>query len=158
YVDSPILPRMVSMFIVLLCYWLVSKWASRSRTMEKLIEGSVVQVLCNGLVNIEALKKEGMTPHEFYGELRVQHVEHLGQVKSAYIEIDGEVSVFFQPDDAVQYGLPIAPELIRSRIIPVRGPVACAGCGSVHGNLQSLECTRCGTDHWIEASNAKRQS
>lgn len=67
----------------------------RFRSLEKLIEGEVIRVFANGVVDTEALKNEGMTVHELYGELRVHHVEQLGQVKSAYVEIDGELSVFF---------------------------------------------------------------
>lgn len=156
YVDSPILPSVVAMFVVLLCYWAMNKWTSRDRAMEKLIEGDVVQVFGNGVIDMAALKKEGMTVHEFYGELRVQHVEHLGQVKSAYVEINGEVSVFFQPDDRVRFGLPLAPELLHDKETPTSGAVACTGCGTMHQGPMQLPCARCGAMRWVAASNTKR--
>ena len=141
YTDSPILPSVVAMLVVLLCYWALNKWMNRARTLEKLIEGEVVHVFANGVVDTEALKKEGITVHEFYGELRVQHVEQLGQVKSAYVEIDGEMSVFFQPDSEVSYGLPIAPEFLHSL---------------KEHSIGNDPCLRCGSSRWVKASNAKR--
>ena len=157
YTDSPILPSVVAMLVVLLCYWALNKWMNRARTLEKLIEGEVVHVFANGVVDTEALKKEGITVHEFYGELRVQHVEQLGQVKSAYVEIDGEMSVFFQPDSEVSYGLPIAPEFLHSKVHPAKGPIACCGCGALkEHSIGNDPCLRCGSSRWVKASNAKR--
>ena len=157
YTDSPILPSVVAMLVVLLCYWALNKWMNSARALEKLIEGKVVNVFANGVVDIESLKKEGITVHEFYGELRVQHVEQLGQVKSAYVEIDGEMSVFFLPDDEVGYGLPIAPEFLHSEVHPGEGPIACRGCGSLKEHpVGYVPCIRCGNDRWLKASNAKR--
>lgn len=157
YTESPILPSIVAMLVVLICYWFMNKWTSRFRSLEKLIEGKVVQVFGNGVLDIEALKKEGMTAHEFYGELRVQHVEQLGQVKSAYVEINGVVSVFFLPDSEVVHGLPIAAEHLCSTEEIAEGPVACRGCGKVmHQPKGSEPCDRCGAARWLKASNAKR--
>lgn len=157
YTESPILPSVVAMLVILLCYWVLNKWMNRARALEKLIEGEVVNVFANGVVHIEAMKKEGITTHEFYGELRGQHVEQLGQVKSAYIEIDGKVSVFFLPDSEVSYGLPIAPEILRSKEYVAEGTIACCGCGTLKEHPAGNDpCTRCGTSRWVKASNAKR--
>jgi len=157
YTESPIVPSIVAMFVVLLFYWAFNKWMNRSRKLEKLIEGDAVQVFANGVVGTEALNKEGITVHEFYGELRGQHVEQLGQVKSAYIEIDGKVSVFFLPDSEVGYGLPIAPEILSSKKPIAEGQVACRGCGATkQQSVEEIPCELCRTAHWIRTSNAKR--
>jgi len=157
YTDSPILPSVVAMLVVLLCYWIMNKWMNHSRSLEKLIEGEVIRVFANGVVDTAALKKEGMTVHEFYGELRVHHVEQLGQVKSAYVEIDGELSVFFLPDEEVGYGLPIAPEFLRSQEGITDGQVACCGCGTLKEQpFLGMNCERCGAGRWVRTSNAKR--
>ena len=157
YTEAPILPSLVAMLVVLICYWIMNKWTSKFRSLEKLIEGKVVQVFSNGILDIEALQKEGMTAHEFYGEMRVQHVEQLGQVKSAYVEINGVVSVFFLPDHEVSFGLPIAPEHLSSTEQVAEGPVACRGCAKVLTQpIGTGSCDRCGTARWLKASNAKR--
>ena len=42
-----------------------------------------------------------MTEFEFFMELRVNSVEQLGQVRLAILETNGQISVFYYPDEEV---------------------------------------------------------
>ncbi len=160
YTDAPLLPSLVAIAMVLLCYWGLNKWTNRAPRLEAFIEGEVTRVLHNGVVDLVALDKEGMSAAEFFGDLRVLHVEHLGQVKSAYVEIDGEVSVFFHADEEVRPGLPLAPEALAEEVpFAVMGdsPGCCARCGSpIQDRKADGLCPQCGHDGWVKAASFKR--
>ena len=158
YVDAPVLPSIVAIAVVLLFYWLINKWTNRAPRLEAMVEGKVERVFAEGRLDVRALDGEGMSPDEFFGQLRTLHVEHLGQVKTAYVEIDGTLSVFFLPDDEVKHGLPLAPEILHASSEPVRtgvGPVSCSKCGlTVQGPLGT--CNNCENDRWVPAMSSKR--
>jgi len=154
YIDAPILPSIVAIAVVLLFYWGINKWTNRSPKVEAVVEGAVERVFANGVVDVKALDAEGMSPAEFFGELRTLHVEHLGQVKSAYVEINGTLSVFFHPDDQVQHGLPLAPEILWAPVDQAElasGPASCSKCGlTVMEGLPRI-CPNCAQDRWVRA-------
>lgn len=159
YTDSPVLPSAVAMGTVLFCYWALNKWTNRAPKLERFIEGRVTRVLHEGVVDRSALEAEGLSVAEFFGDLRVLHVEHLGQVKSAYVEIDGEVSVFFREPEQTWPGLPLASELLAHpaplRTLP-RSPCCCVHCGLQVQQTDQHICPNCGTDTWVPALQGKR--
>ncbi len=159
YTDAPLLPSVVAIGMVLLCYWALNKWTNRAPKLERFIEGRVTRVVHEGEVDLRALDAQGMSVAEFFGDLRVLHIEHLGQVKTAYVEIDGEVSVFFREDDAVRHGLPLAPEALEHPV-PLESirnfPCCCVHCGRGMNAVQHPACPNCGSDAWVPAMNSKR--
>ena len=161
YAESPLLPSLVAISVVLLCYWGLNKWTNRSPAVERFVEGKVTRVLYGGILDLSALNSEGMSPSEFFGDLRGMHVEHLGQVKSAYVEIDGNVSVFFRDDADVISGLPLAPEVLHNGV-PRRSlgsaPCCCARCGSEADTPAGETCPACGGDAWVRTVDFKRVS
>lgn len=159
YAEAPILPSLVAIGTVLFCYWGVNKWTNRSPTVERFVEGQVRRVLHQGVLDLQALDAEGISASELFGELRGMHVEHLGQVKSAYVEISGEVSIFFQADEDVHPGLPLAPESLALGA-PLRSmqsfPLCCNRCGYLLGKPSEENCPPCGGDAWVPAVAFKR--
>lgn len=63
----------------------------------------------------EKLHAENMTEFEFFMELRVNSVEQLGQVRLAILETNGQISVFYYPDEEVRAGLSILPAHCTTR-------------------------------------------
>lgn len=93
-------------------------------------------------------------------ELRVNSVEQLGQVRLAILETNGQISVFYYPDDEVRAGLSILPTHCTTRYttIPQEGIYACVRCSIVMA-MQAGEkriCSRCANAEWSKASRAKR--
>lgn len=159
YHDVPLLPAVVAILVVLLLYRLLNLWTNRAPHVGEWVEGAVVKVLENGVVDRAALDKEGLGLEEFFGDLRTHHVEHLGQVKAAHVEVNGDLSVFFQADDNVRPGLPIhagwAEELLQHDQL-ANGPVSCGGCGITLLSGPPATCPNCGTNGWLPAASFTR--
>jgi uncharacterized membrane protein YcaP (DUF421 family) len=161
YDDVAMVPALFVFIIIICLYRLVTWLTGVSKKFEKAIEGKAVCLIVEGKFAHEEFKKEVLAQDEFFTELRVKSIEHLGQVRYAYLEPSGEVSVFYYPDDDVRYGLPIRPEIYaqNSNKISGEGLYACAFCGNVEElSAGNSRCARCGHDHWLQAINDKRVS
>ncbi|MCF0039235.1 DUF421 domain-containing protein [Dyadobacter fanqingshengii] len=161
YEDVGIIPALVVFTTIIILYRFVTWLTGKNEWFEKLIEGKTVCLIHEGRFSISAFKKETLAQDEFFSELRVKSIEHLGQVRSAYLEPSGEVSVFFYHDDEVKYGLPLLPDLYQSKSKKIfkDGLYACAFCGNVE-NLPSgaAVCPVCNRDEWVVAIKTLRLS
>ena len=81
--------------------------------------------------------------------LRLQGVANLGEVRHAYLESNGSVSVFRH--DPPRQGLPIVPPPeLAGRLVPkAGGAVCCACCGQgVMALSPDIACPNCGAKDW----------
>lgn len=160
YHDVGLLPILVVFLIVGLLYKSLTYLTLRSEKAEKLIEGKVDPLFRNDLMIIENLDSQSLSYEEFFGFLRMIHVEHLGQIRAAYHEINGDISVFFYPDDEVKPGLPIFPEALRFSYstIESEGLHSCTKCGFTGNYKAGLKpiCIICRNDNWVRSSSGKR--
>ncbi|QRR03543.1 DUF421 domain-containing protein [Dyadobacter sandarakinus] len=159
YEDVGIMPALVVFATIILLYRIVTWLTGKSQFFEKLVEGKTVCLIHEGKFSVTEFKKETLAQDEFFSELRIRNVEHLGQVKNAYLEPSGEVSVFFYEDKAVKPGLPLLPELYlkKTRTIPKEGTYACTFCGNTQEHSASTAaCEVCGKDEWVEAIDTVR--
>lgn len=160
YKDVGLLPGMLVFAIVITLYRLVTGLFNRSPRFEKFMEGEPSTILNEGILQLHKFKKEPIALDEFYTELRLRNVSHLGQVRQAIIETNGEVSMFFYRDEEVKWGLPIIPEDCRyiHHKITNEDRYACTSCG----NMQLLPpgpeytCAICGNKRWLKAQNHTR--
>ncbi|RZJ74699.1 MAG: DUF421 domain-containing protein, partial [Flavobacterium sp.] len=113
----------------------------------------------DGQFSIQTFEKEDLAQDEFFAELRLKSIEHLGQVRNAYIETNGDISVYFYEDEDIKFGLPLRPQLYqqKSTVIAKSGIYACTFCA----NIQKLDpvaakCTMCGREEWVEAIKTRR--
>jgi uncharacterized membrane protein YcaP (DUF421 family) len=157
--DTPLLPAIVAIFVILLLYRVMNQWTNRDPRVGEWVEGKVLRILEHGVVDRDALEHEGLSLDELFGALRTKHVEHLGQVKAAHMEVNGELSIFFVKDDQVRSGLPIhvgwADELRALTELP-EGPVSCGRCGTTVTERSSPACPRCGNELWGVAVDLPR--
>lgn len=127
-----------------------------------MVEGKPVCLIEEGRFAIDNFQKEALGQDEFFAELRLNAVSHLGQVEHAIIETNGGFSIFFYPDDEVKYGLPVMPQSLDKQITEINkaGFYSCVFCGNTEKTeaVTHLVCTVCKKDKWIEASNKKRVS
>jgi uncharacterized membrane protein YcaP (DUF421 family) len=158
--DSPVLPALVTIAMVLLLYRVVNVWTNRSPRVGRMVEGRVRTLFKDGRIDHDALLKEGMSVDEFFGDLRMQHIEHLGQVKAAHLEVDGGLSVYFLPDEEVRPGLPIGPDRTGPQEALPHSPtghVSCAHCGyTATMPLPPGSCIHCGHRAWLASLASKR--
>lgn len=159
YEDVGILPALVVFAVILSLYRFVTFLTGKFKWFETLIEGKTHCLIREGRFAVKNFKKEGLAQDEFFAELRLRNVEHLGQVKQAYLETSGEVSVFFYEDDEVKPGLPITPNLFlkKSKHINEKGKFACVNCGNVEEiSAEKAVCKICHHETWVEAIQTRR--
>lgn len=162
YHDVGLLPILVVFLVIGLLYKALTILTLKSEKAEKLIEGKTEPLLRNDLMITENLDSQALSYDEFFGFLRMMHVEHLGQIRAAYHEINGDISIFFYTDEEVKPGLPILPEALRFSFstIESEGMHSCTKCGFT-GNYKagvSPKCIICSNDKWVRSSRSKRIS
>jgi uncharacterized membrane protein YcaP (DUF421 family) len=159
YEDVGLIPALTVFITVLFMYRLVTWMLGKSKRFENFIEGKVKCIIEDGQFSLQSFKKEDLALDEFFAELRLRSIEHLGQVRNAYIETNGAISVYFYEDEDIKYGLPIRPQLfaMKSTDIPKSGTYACTFCANVQQLVPvHANCTVCGRNEWIEAIKTKR--
>jgi uncharacterized membrane protein YcaP (DUF421 family) len=160
YKEVGLLTAIVVFAVLITAYRLTTYLTAKSSRFEKLVEGKTVCLIKAGKFNYNDFNKEDLAQDEFFSELRTKGVSQIGQVEYAYIEISGEISVFFYPDEAVKPGLPILPHefAVKYSRIPENGTYACSFCSHVE-KLDANEersCPSCNKSGWVKASHRKR--
>lgn len=162
YNEIGVVNAVVAFAMILLCYKLLTILVSKFKWIEHLVEGKEVYIIKKGKFAIEDFKKETLSKDEFFMELRLQGVFHLGQVECAILEISGEISVFFFDSKHIRFGLPILPDSLQKTITSFNHDTyyACTFCGNTvkYHAAFSLTCNECGTKEWVKASNRKRNT
>ncbi|MFD1258991.1 DUF421 domain-containing protein [Mucilaginibacter terrae] len=161
YKDVGILNALTVFIVVISLYIAVTRLTDKVTWFEKVMEGEPSYLIKDGKIMIDAFKASGLTKDEFFSELRVLNVEHLGQVKTVLIETSGLFSVLFYADDEVKPGLPIfpGPLSIKTKQVQGAGPFACVDCGQLENPEKEVhECPSCSCNEWIIPINTKRIS
>jgi uncharacterized membrane protein YcaP (DUF421 family) len=162
YKDVGLLPAFIVFIIVISLYVLVTYFVGKNKKFEHLVEGKPDLLVTEGVFAIENFKKEALGQDEFFAELRLRGVSHLGQVETAIIETNGGISVYFYADAEVKYGLPIMPDSLKKQTkkISVADHYACAFCGYTEKiePVSKHTCSKCKKDLWVKASKKKRIS
>jgi len=159
YEDVGIVPAVMVFTVIIIMYRLVTWLTGKSKKFEEFIEGKTECLINDGKFSIATFEKESLAQDEFFSELRLKSVEHLGQVKFAYLETSGEVSVFYYEDENVLPGLPIIPQLFlnKSKKIPSDGLYSCTFCGNTEIQKPgTATCKTCKRDEWVAAIKTLR--
>ncbi|MEO7976225.1 YetF domain-containing protein [Flavobacterium sp.] len=161
YEDVGIVPAAIVFLVIIILYRGVTWLTGKSKKFEEFIEGKTECLIDDGKFSLTSFKKETLAQDEFFSELRVNSVEHLGQVKHAFIEPSGEVSIFYYEDEKVGYGLPILPALFneKSKIIPTDGTYSCTFCGHTEEQQAgNAKCKVCKKEEWVSSIKTLRIS
>ena len=160
YKDVGLVFGMLVLAVVVLLYRLLTYLTEKSERLEKVVEGSASYIIKNGAFIMSEMKKEPISYQEFFAQLRMNNVSHLGQVRIAIAEATGEISLFFYPDEEIKYGLPILPHLYDDFVenINEENIYACNCCGTVQTITpqKEFQCPLCSNNHWVKAINDKR--
>lgn len=162
YKDVGLLPSILVFLVVVLLYRLITNMINKSRHIEQFVEGVPRLVVENGRFIVENFRKEPIAFDELFAQLRLNHIEHLGQVREATVETNGEVSIYYFADEEVRWGLPISSKFSGKSTVPIgeQGHYACTYCGHTE-HLQPVEshsCLVCGKNKWLKAMNKRRIS
>ncbi len=165
YPDVPLLHAMVVVTVVVLLQRSVALAIERFRPVERLMESTSTRLISDGVVDVNAMRAERLARDELFMMLREDGVEQLGQVKRAYLEPSGRVSVWLFGKEEVLPGLPLIPEDDPECQRPLQAgepgseaeTFACVTCGSSSAAAPAGEplgtCDSCESEAgWIVAS------
>ena len=157
YSKVGLLPAILVFAVIIGLYKIINHYMFRSSYFDQMLQGTLIHLIEDGVFLLEALKTEELGRNEIYSDLRLLNISQLGQVKHAYIESNGKISVFFSPDDEVRYGLPILPERLEQKLgtITAPGHFSCAYCANTElvTAPKLFVCTNCGTEECIKSEN-----
>lgn len=148
--------------IIIVLYAALTYIVGKSKKVENLLEGKPVCLIQDGIFVLENFKKENLGSDEFFAELRLKGISHLGQVETAIEETSSELSVFYYADEEIKPGLSVMPDSLNRPIknIETPGYYSCTFCGYTEnkatGNADC--CPRCKKEEWVEAIDKKRIS
>lgn len=160
YKDVGIASSIIVFTVIIFVYSLLTHLIGRFKKIEILLEGKSICLIEEGVFAIDNFKKENLGSYEFFSELRLKGVSHLGQIETAIEETSGDISVFFYDEKDVKYGLPVMPNSLENplQFIENEGHYSCTFCGftEVKKTGNAGTCKNCGKKNWVEASNKKR--
>ena len=158
--DNAIIPALLVFITILGFYRLITWFAMKNEKFERILEGDPIYIIEDGQFNLDT-GDETYAKDEFFSEMRQQSIEHLGQVRIAILEPNGNVSFLFYEDEDVKPGLPITPKAYKQKQINIstQGDYACAFCGNIaHIHHGPENCSRCGKNEWVKALHCRRLS
>jgi uncharacterized membrane protein YcaP (DUF421 family) len=142
YPDVPILHAMVVITTVVVFDKAMDILIRRYRRAKQLIDGGPVRVMQDGRILKDGTLDRQLGDLELMEMLREAGIENLGQVRVAYVEAGGRLSVFRA--DPPRRGLRIVPPVELEPYAPVgAGQAACCiGCGAVQ-RAEDEGCAHC---------------
>lgn len=159
YKEVGILSALSVFTVIVLAYKFTSYLVNKSERIETILEGQCTYLIENGKFAVSNFKKESLAQDEFFSELRLKGISHLGQIDLAILETSGSLSVFFFADKDVKAGLPILPRQYNKKLkrIVETETYSCNFCG----HTQTLDagnhhCPICDKTVWIKSSAEKR--
>ncbi|WP_432711611.1 DUF421 domain-containing protein [Pedobacter sp.] len=160
YKDVGLFHAIAVFLIILVVYRLVIYLITKSDKVEQLLEGKPIYIIRDGVLCFKEINGSELGSDEFFGALRGQNIEHLGQIRFAILEDTGKISVFYFAGDDVKPGLPILPDEYdqKNTTISKPGIFACAKCGRIY-QLTAADvviCATCKHNEWVEAIDRKR--
>lgn len=159
YKEIGLLSALTAFTVIAVCYKLLTLLVFKFKWIENLVEGKEVYIIKKGKFSIDEFKKESLSKDEFFMELRLRGVFHLGQVEYAILETTGEVSVYFYDYEQTKYGLPILPDSLKKTVktFEVDTFYSCTFCGqTIKYNIENtFVCPNCQNTEWVKASNRK---
>lgn len=165
YAEVPLLHGMLVVAVVVSLLRGFNALMERSELASDLIEGEPKQIVADGVLDLDTMKSVDMDRDRLFEQLRLKGIEHLGEVRVAYLETSGQLSVFRHIGAKVRPGLPIVPPpTIEERGTSAAedpGRYACRECGHrivVGGSNRIGECEICNSDHWVRIGRASGAS
>lgn len=152
--EMAIIPSLIAFISTLILYRSITYFAAKYSKVESLIEGQPIYVIEDGKFSLNVKEAQTLGKDEFFAEMRESNISHVGQVKTAILETNGKLSIFYFEQDQVKYGLPILPKEYNKKTIEITVPnhYACTTCGETAYLHYSTPCSRCQGVEWVLAA------
>jgi uncharacterized membrane protein YcaP (DUF421 family) len=160
YKNVGVLPAILIFFFIAGLYRFTDFIVARYSTAETLIEGRAVRFIKDGRFDLENFQSKELSKDELFSDMRKEGVSALGQVRTAYLEPGGSVSIFYYEDDDIRYGMPLLPELHTQKLIEIKEEsiYSCSYCGHTE-QLQPVKehtCVVCKRKKWLKSIRERR--
>ncbi|RBQ11490.1 DUF421 domain-containing protein [Pedobacter miscanthi] len=135
--DIPILHGIVVITTVALLQ-IGAEWViNRNKRLEQFMEGRPDCLVKDGMIVLKSLSKNNLSQEDLFRFLRSKDVEQLGQIKDAFFETSGLVSVWCYAKPDIRPGLSILPEeylsgstyIAAGKTVSQSGAFSCRNCG-----------------------------
>ncbi|MCP9752984.1 DUF421 domain-containing protein [Ferruginibacter sp. HRS2-29] len=155
--EVPILHGLTAITAVALLQIGMERVINRNKKVEAIMEGTPECVVDNGRIILQHLDKDNISHEDLFRALRSKDVEHLGQVRKAFFETSGQVSVFFQSPRNIKPGLSVMPAESgcenHGQCLGASGTgfYSCANCGDTRqfkAGASFTDCTVCNCHEW----------
>jgi len=160
YPDVPLLHAMLVITVIVLINKGLDFLILWSDSAQTAIDGKPNWIVQNGRLNTEQSSDRGMGRAEVLALLRLEGVRNLGEVENAFLEANGDLSVF-RADPPIA-GMPIVPphEICPLPHIDLHtqgtesfGKLCCLDCGLQRAGTET-NCRHCGGEVWTPATFA----
>ena len=150
-----ILPAVVVLATVALMQRGLSWVCARRRAFEKVVYGEIAILIEDGVMNLDIVAAMQISPDMLMSQLRALGVRQLGELRRAYMETSGQVSL-------VHYARP-RPGLSTAAVLKdpylaaaaVEDERACMRCGYTKRSALTGHCPRCRGNDWQCAALAR---
>ncbi len=154
YPEVPLFHALLTITVVIVINKLLDLAIVRWRGAKRVIDGHPLVLVRDGVIDPEARFNRELSDHEVMSMLRVKGVGNLGEVRAAYLEANGALSVFRH--DHARPGLAIEPPHEVSPPLPLRTSTlaemaVCISCGNAEP-ISARKCTVCGRHDFTAAS------
>lgn len=155
YADVPILHALAAITVIIIVTKFIDRWIHNWAPLKSVFENSPTTLVRDGVIDQNGASRRDMNALEVMERLRLHGVRNLGEVEWAFMEADGDLSVFRYQE--AKPGLPIVPphDLVPQPPIlpePQSGEARCCRrCGTVEpaqATNATLHCPNCRHDHW----------
>ena len=161
YPDVPLLHALLVVTIVVVANKGLDMLIAASKAAERVVDGEPMRLIDKGVISQRFIEAQALGHSEMFQLLRRHGIKHLGEVRAAYVEPNGEVTVF-RREGSVPKGLPIEPpwEIEKPSILGSddtlgqSAALACMNCGTTRDVLSGQSpgtCPNCEHDKWTPA-------
>lgn len=97
WVEVPIVQGLVAFAVIVLMHMLVTFLSSRSVSFYRLVTSPARLMIKDGKLVLKNLHREWLHPETLQSDIRMKGEEHLKEIKEAWVESSGKVSVIKEP-------------------------------------------------------------
>jgi len=103
--EKPIFENVFPILILLGIQYLNSMLALKSKKLRDLIDGDPSIIVEDGVINQEEMKKQRYNLDDLFQQMREQRISSVQQIKYAFLEPSGKLSIFLRDDEPVVFPL-----------------------------------------------------
>ncbi len=152
--DRGMLPPVIIALIVVGVHRIMSYYAYKSSKFENVALGDISVLVEDGIMLLDVMKKNRVTPERLLAEFRNNGISNLGRIRRAYLETTGNFTNLTYNDP--RPGLAIIPYWDKDfleELPKAENTYACTYCGNILHNEKNLQwpCENCNHKQWTQA-------